>query len=158
MPSRLRDAAALLLFVLVAAVVAGFAAQFQPGPWYDALRKPPGNPPAWVFGPVWTALYLAMAISAWLVWRTRDPRSPMALRLWATQLLLNGMWSWLFFGQHRMGAAFVEIVVLEVAIVATAISFCRVRPAAGWLMVPYAFWVGFASYLNAGLWWANRAG
>ena len=126
------------------------------GAWYDALRKPSFNPPSWVFGPVWTALYIMMAVAAWLVWRERGlggARGPLAL--WGVQLVLNVGWSILFFGARRPDLAFIEIVFLWAAIVATLLAFRRVRPAAGWLLVPYLAWVSFAALLNFTLWRLN---
>lgn len=146
--------------VLVGFLLATFSAglvgsQFQPGAWYAALQKPPLTPPNWVFGPVWSALYLAMGIAAWLVWRMSGVRS-LALKLWVLQLILNALWSWLYFGLQQPGWALIEIAVLLAAILSTAVLFYRVRPLAGWLLVPYAAWVSFAAYLNAGFWWLNR--
>jgi len=124
--------------------------------YFNALRKPPATPPPAVFGPAWTILYLLMAVAAWLVWReglTR--RTALALGLFAAQLTLNFAWSLIFFGQHRAGAALLEIAVLWLVILATIIAFWRVRPAAGALLVPYLGWVSFAAYLNAGIWRLN---
>lgn len=151
----MRDLAALGLFVALVALVAIFGAQFQPGPWYDGLQKPPLNPPGWVFGPVWTVLYLAIAVAGWLVWRAR-PASSKPLALWGSQLVLNAAWSMLFFGLRLPGLALVDILLLLVLLIATTVSFFRVRTLAGALFVPYAAWVCFAAYLNAGLWFLNR--
>jgi len=100
-------------------------------------------------------LYLTIAVAGWLIWRARRNRVT-ALALWGVQLALNAAWSFLFFGLQRQGLALLEIGVLLVFIVATAIVFFRVRPLAGALFAPYAAWVAFASYLNAGLWHLNR--
>lgn len=151
----MRDVAALGFFVFLVACAAFFGAQFMPGAWYADLRKPPLNPPNWVFGPVWSVLYLAIAVSGWLVWRAR-PASPRPLTLWVAQLALNAAWSFLFFGLRRPGAALLEILVLSAVLVVTTESFLRVRRLAGLLFVPYAAWVGFAAYLNAGIWYLNR--
>lgn len=151
----MRDYVALAVFVALVAGTAVFGAQFQPGPWYADLRKPPLNPPGWVFGPVWTVLYLAMAVSGWLVWRAR-PESPLPLTLWAGQLVLNGAWSLLFFGLRRPGAALVEIVALLLVLSVTTASFFRVGRLPGVLFLPYTAWVSFAAYLNAGIWYLNR--
>jgi tryptophan-rich sensory protein len=151
----MRDIAALALFVFLVACAAFFGAQFQPGLWYADLRKPPLNPPNWVFGPVWSFLYLTIAVAGWLVWRARSD-SLQPLTLWTAQLVLNAGWSFLFFGLRRPSAALLEILVLLVVIVVTTASFFRVRRLSGLLFLPYAAWVSFAAYLNAGIWYLNR--
>lgn len=151
----MRSLLSLGVFVALVGLAAYFGARFTPGPWYEALHKPPLNPPSWVFGPVWTVLYVTIAVAAWLVWRAR-PASTLPLALWCTQLLLNAAWSPLFFGLERPGLALVDISVLLPTVVATAVSFHRVLPRAGVLFVPYIAWVAFAAYLNAGLWLLNR--
>jgi tryptophan-rich sensory protein len=124
--------------------------------WYLRLRKPSFNPPSWVFGPVWSALYLMMATSAWLVWRKGGWETPrVALLLFFIQLGLNLAWSGLFFGLRRPGLAMVDILALLVAVVATAIEFRTFSRTAFWLMVPYAMWVSFASVLNFSIWRLN---
>jgi translocator protein len=125
--------------------------------WYAALRKPALAPPNWVFGPVWTALFVAMGIAAFLVWRAgwRAPAVRQALWLFGLQLGLNALWSILFFGQRAPGAALVDIVALWLAIAATIAAFARVSRSAAWLLVPYLLWVSFAVYLNAMIWWLN---
>ena len=143
------------VFLALVALTAAFGAQFEPGPWYEGLRKPPLNPPNWVFGPVWSVLYLAIAVAAWLVWRAR-PGSAQPLALWGSQLVLNAVWSLLFFGLQLPSLALVEIVILLGVLLATFVSFFRVRALAGVLFLPYAAWVSFATYLNAGLWYLNR--
>jgi len=123
--------------------------------WYAGLAKPWWTPPNGTFGPVWTALFAMMAVAAWLVWRRRAPGGRGALGLFAVQLMLNVVWSALFFGLRMPGAAFAHIVVLWLAIAATALAFRRVSPAAGLLLVPYLAWVGFAAALNFALWRLN---
>jgi tryptophan-rich sensory protein len=151
----MRSAAAFVGFIVLVALAASFGGVFQPGAWYEALRKPPLTPPNWIFAPVWSFLYLCIALAAWLVWQARrGPATPLAL--WAVQLLLNALWSLLFFGLHRPGLALLEIAVLLALVVATAAAFFRIRPLAGALLVPYTMWVAFASYLNAGVWYLNR--
>jgi tryptophan-rich sensory protein len=126
--------------------------------WYAALEKPAFNPPDAVFAPVWTALYLMMAIAAWRVWRVEDaPDRRAALGLWALQLALNLCWSYVFFGARLIGAAALEAAVLFIAVVATLRLFMRVDRAAGWLLAPYAAWAGFAAVLNVALWRLNPA-
>lgn len=151
----MHSAVALVVFLALVAAAASFGAQFVPGEWYASLRKPPLTPPSWVFAPAWTVLYLAIAVAAWLVWRSGGDRRR-ALALWCAQLVLNAAWSWLFFGLQRPGVALVEIAVLLALVVLTAIAFRRIHPLAGLLMAPYAAWVAFATYLNAGLWHLNR--
>lgn len=124
--------------------------------WYELLKKPDFNPPSWVFGPVWTTLYILMAVSAWLVWEREDQKSvKVPLFLFYAQLLLNGTWSLLFFGMGRPDLAFAEILVLWAFILAVTILFYRVRPAAGYLMIPYLVWVLFAIFLNGFIWRLN---
>lgn len=128
----------------------------MPGEWYATLRKPSWNPPAWVFGPVWTALYTMMAVAAWLVWRRGGwaaQRRPLALFL--VQLALNAGWTPLFFGLKSPGLALAEIGLLWLAIVGTLIAFARVSRAAAWLLAPYLAWVSFAAALNFALWRLN---
>jgi tryptophan-rich sensory protein len=124
--------------------------------WYATIRKPSWNPPNSVFGPVWTTLFMMMAIAAWLVWRPKGFKAAATpLTLFAIQLALNIAWSWIFFSMHQPGWAFVEIVILWLAIVATTVAFFRHSKIAGWLMVPYLAWVSFASILNFSIWRLN---
>ena len=124
--------------------------------WYAELAKPSWNPPSWIFGPVWTTLYLLMAVSAWLVWLRggwKEQRWPLALYL--VQLVLNILWTPLFFGLQRPGLAFAEILVLLVAIYATLIAFWRVRGVSGIMLRPYALWTTCAAVLNFTIWQIN---
>ena len=123
-------------------------------PWYAELDKPRWTPPNWLFGPVWTILFLAMAFAAWLVWRQTDlTAAPM--RLFLLQLILSIGWSALFFHLRSPGAAFIEIVLLWCAILMTAIAFGRIVPLAYWLMAPYLLWVSYAAVLNFAIWRLN---
>jgi len=126
--------------------------------WYPTLIKPSFNPPAWVFGPVWTLLYLMMGIAAFMVWQRGWNQGAVkaALALFAFQLLLNGLWSVLFFGMRAPGLAFAEILLLWVSIGGTVVLFWRVDPVAGMLLLPYQAWVTFAAVLNASIWILNR--
>jgi benzodiazapine receptor len=153
----MRNSALGLVLWLAASLAAGWiGSRFMPGEWYASLTKPAWTPPNAVFGPVWTALYVLMGVAAWLVWRKAGfSGAPVALGLFVAQLALNALWSYLFFGLHRPGAAFAEIVVLWLAILGTVIGFWRVRPAAGALLIPYLAWVTFASGLNVQLWRLN---
>jgi translocator protein len=124
--------------------------------WYAALHKPSWNPPNRVFGPVWTLLYLLMAVAAWLVWRTAGwPAARPALGMFAVQLALNVGWSLVFFGLHRPDWALVEIVALWGAILATLLLFRPISPLAAFLLAPYLLWVSFASVLNFAVWRLN---
>ncbi len=124
--------------------------------WYAALRKPPFNPPNAVFGPVWTVLYISMAIAAWRVWRSAPPAPRRtALVLYGVQLVLNFLWSVIFFGLRQPGAAFAEVLVLFAAVMATGAAFWRQDRWAGVIMVPYAAWVAFAGVLNLAVWRLN---
>ena len=142
------------LGVTFAAAWAG--SRFMPGAWYAALSKPAWNPPNAIFAPVWSVLYGLMAVAAWLVWRRAGfSGAGAALGLFAVQLILNALWSYLFFGRHQPGLAFGDIVVLWVAILSVVLLFLRVDRVAGALLLPYLAWVGFAAYLNFTLWRLN---
>ncbi len=149
-----REVAALAtcLAVCFAAAAAGSVATASSvGGWYQTLAKPPWTPPDWVFGPVWTTLYAAMGVAAWLVWRSTTAVRGRALALFGVQLALNVAWSWLFFGLRRIDLAFAQILVLYLAIALTVVAFARARIAAAWLLVPYLAWVSFAAVLNAAI-------
>lgn len=152
-----RQAAALAGFVgsaFAVAALGGWATASSVDTWYATLAKPSWNPPAGVFGPVWTLLYTGMGVAAWLVWRTR-PRSDSPLVVYWIQLGLNLGWSVLFFGLRAPGWALAEILALFLAVAATRSLFARVSQPAGWLIVPYLAWVAFAAALNAAIWWLN---
>jgi tryptophan-rich sensory protein len=124
--------------------------------WYASLHKPLWNPPAWVFGPAWTLLYVLVAVAAWLVWRAGGwQKRRLPLGLFLLQWLLNALWTPLFFGLHRSDLAFTEIILLWLVLAATLWSFWQVRKAAGVLLVPYLAWVIFAAVLNFTLWRLN---
>jgi tryptophan-rich sensory protein len=147
----------LVLFALLAGTLAvGFAASLATMPniagWYEGLHKPSFNPPNGVFAPVWTALYVLMAVSAWRVWRKAGLRP---LWLYVLQLALNGVWSFIFFGAHAVGAALVEIVLLLLLVLAMIGSFWNKDRIAGLLLLPYTAWVLFALVLNAAIWRLN---
>jgi len=143
-----------IVVCLGAAGIGSFLTTPSLHPWYEGLSKPRWNPPNWLFGPVWTILYLAMAIAAWLVWRKAGVTAA-PMQLFLTQLVLNVAWSALFFRLRSPGLAFAEIVVLWFAVLATTIEFWRAVPAAGWLLLPYLIWVGYATALNFSIWRLN---
>lgn len=124
--------------------------------WYASLEKPSFNPPNWVFGPVWTLLYLLMGISLYLVWKQpASSRRNTAITLFGIQYLLNMLWSFIFFQLHQVGWAFADILLLWLMIIATIIVFRPFSPAASWLLVPYIAWVSFAMLLNGAIWLLN---
>jgi benzodiazapine receptor len=150
------SAFALVLSLVLVAVVASFGGRYAPSPWYTDLAKPTWTPPNWLFGPVWTILYILMAVAAWLVWRHREhPGARSALGSYVVQLILNGLWSWIFFGQQRIGLALLDLLVLWIAVLATLILFWRVRRSCGLLLLPYLVWITFAGVLNLALWHLN---
>jgi translocator protein len=154
--SRMTSALALAVWLALCFGAASLGGIFMPGEWYAVLKKPSWNPPGWIFGPVWAALYTMMAVAAWLVWKRGGfaaQRKPLALFL--TQLVLNATWTPLFFGLHWTGIAFAEIVMLWLAIATTLAAFRPVSPAAAWLLAPYLAWVSFATMLNFALWRLN---
>ena len=145
----------LVLSLLVGGVSGGVTAKNVVS-WYPTLHKAAFNPPNWVFGPVWTALYIMMAVAAWRVWRKRDSaRIRGALALYGLQLALNFAWSLIFFGAHAIGAALVDIGLLLAAVLATAAAFHRIDRPAPLLMAPYGAWVAFATLLNFAIWRLN---
>lgn len=154
-PAQVLGLLAWLAVVFVAAAVGALASSDAPT-FYGQLAKPSWAPPAAVFGPVWSVLYLLMAVAAWLVWRERDaPGRDGALGLFVVQLGANALWSWLFFAWHQGALAFGEVLLLLALVMVTALAFWRIRRAAGWLLLPYAAWVGFASALTWAVWQAN---
>jgi benzodiazapine receptor len=156
-PSLLRLAISVGTPLLVGAL-SGFATARSVTGWYVSLRKPVFNPPSWIFGPVWTALYVLMGIALYLVWRNGWDRDVVrwAVALFGVQLALNGLWSLLFFGMQSPGWAFVEILLLWAAIATTLVAFWRVELLAGALLIPYFLWVSFAVLLNGSIWMLNR--
>lgn len=125
----------------------------MPGAWYAGLVKPSFNPPAWLFGPVWTVLYILIAVAGWRVWQ-RD-RTGWPMKLWWVQMALNFLWTPVYFGAHQIGLALVVILLMLAAILAFIASAWRQDRVAAWLFVPYAAWVAFASLLNGSIWMLN---
>jgi len=142
------------LLVTFAAPALGAVASVDAASFYAQLSKPSWAPPAWVFGPVWSALYALMGVSAWLVWRSPGSKG-VALRLFGAQLAANALWSWLFFAWHRGALAAVEVLVLLALIAATVAALWRSSRLAAALLVPYVLWVSFASVLTWAVWRSN---
>ena len=158
---RMRRAGRLVLSLflpLVAGALGGLATSQGVTDWYPTLLKPPFNPPSWVFGPVWTLLYLLMGYALYLIWDLglRNPKVRWAMYLFGLQLLFNILWSFLFFGARAPGWAFLEILVLWILITQTLVAFYRLRKWAGLLLAPYLAWVTFAGVLNFAIWTLNR--
>ena len=145
----------LLVFFAMVAAAALVGSQFGPGPWYAALQKPAWTPPNWLFAPVWIVLYIAIAVAGWSVWRSKAISVTKPILLWLLQLILNGLWSWLFFGLHRPDLAAIDIIALLVTICLFIVSAKNISAIAAWLFVPYALWVGFAAALNFSIWQLN---
>ena len=144
-----QDATGLLGFVVACVLVASSGAVFRPGAWYESLRKPWWRPPNWLFAPAWTALYIMIAISGWLVWRKAGFAGAAApLAVYGVQLLLNAAWSGFFFGLRRMDLALVDVSLLWLSILALILLFAPIDATAAWLLVPYLAWVSFAAFLN----------
>ncbi len=149
---------ALLVWVGLCFFTGWVGSRFMPGAWYLQLQKPTWTPPGYLFGPVWSFLYLTMGVAAWLVWkRSGFAGARIALILFIAQLALNGMWSWIFFGMQRPGLAFAEILILWGMILITLLTFWRSSATAGVLFIPYLAWVSFAAVLNCTIWQLNKS-
>ena len=147
---------AFLALCLAISAIGGLITAASVGTWYQTLQKPVFNPPDWVFAPVWTLLYLMIAVAGWRVWRIAGVAGARAgMAAYAAQLALNLAWSYLFFGARMIGLALAEIVLLLGVICVNALLFWRKDQVAGWLLVPYAAWVTFACALNFALWRLN---
>lgn len=161
MPSSMsgsQQAVGLVAWILIsfAAAAIGGIASANAGSFYLDLARPDWAPPASVFPPVWTILYLLQGIASWLVWRLGGfGAARTALTLFLVQLAVNALWSWLFFAWHLGAIAFFEILVLLVLIVGTIAAFWRIDRLAAVLLLPYLAWVTFASFLNYSIWQMN---
>jgi len=138
----------LLVFVALVAAAAFVGASFPPGPWYATLTKPAWTPPDWLFAPVWTALYAAIAVAGWRLWRRTAGRFTPPLALWGVQLVLNAAWSWIFFGLRRPGWALLDVALLFACTLGFIWTARRESPVSAALFFPYALWVLFATALN----------
>lgn len=147
-------AVSLVLF-LVLVLGGGLAIGFvtAPGEWYAGLNKPAFNPPPWLFGPVWTVLYVLIAVAGWRIWHSE--RNSRAMQMWWIQLALNFLWSPVFFGAHQIGLALIIIMMLLAMTLGFIATAWRLDRPAAWLFVPYAAWVGFATLLNGSIWMMN---
>ena len=145
----------LLLPLSVGAVAGMFTSQAVPI-WYASLNRPSFNPPNWVFGPVWTTLYILLGISFFLIWKENPSKERnLAIKVFSIQMLLNFAWSFLFFYFNLIGVAFIEIILLWISIAAMIYLFYKIKPFAAYLNIPYLLWVSFATILNAGYYFLN---
>jgi tryptophan-rich sensory protein len=149
----MRNWKSLIVFLLITFAAAATGAISQPDAWFNALAKPSFMPPTWLFAPVWSLLYFLMAVAVWRVYRIDGIHG--AIVLWIVQLVANALWTPLFFGLHRIDFALVDIVALDVLLIATTIAFFRRERIAGALMIPYLAWVGFATALTFAIWRLN---
>ena len=160
MNTRLRSAAALIVCMgtcLLVGVSGSLVTATSVREWYPLIQKPWWTPPSAAFGPVWTVLFVLMGVSAWLIWRDSvGSKRRTALLIFVTQLVLNGAWSFLFFGLRSPGWAALEIVLLWSFIVATLLAFARISRLAAGLLLPYLLWVSYAAALNVAIWNLNR--
>jgi translocator protein len=148
---------ALIVFVGACFIAAATSALFPPGDWYERLAKPSWRPPNWLFAPVWSAIYLTIAVSGWLVWRKYGlAGATWPLAIYVLQLVLNAAWTPIFFGLRRPDLAFFEIILLLMAIAATIAIFYPIHTGAALLLVPYLAWVTFAAALNYSVWRLNQ--
>jgi tryptophan-rich sensory protein len=158
--SAAKQALGLAGWLLASFVVGGIGsvASINAAGFYGQLTQPSWAPPAWLFGPVWSVLFVLMAVSAWLVWRKHGFRgADAALKLYAAQLVANALWTWLFFAWQQGALALVEIAMLWLLILATILAFWRLHRLAALLLLPYIAWVSFAAALNFALWRLNPA-
>ncbi len=153
-PGALISTLALLGFLVLSFATSAVNIAFGPDEWYASLERPFFTPPNWLFGPAWTLLYICMSVAALLVWRRVGLRSA-AMAWWFVQLVLNALWTPLFFGLRSPGLALFEMSFMWAAILICMLHFRPISKAAFWLMVPYLAWTSFAWVLNFGFWWLN---
>jgi tryptophan-rich sensory protein len=145
----------ILLPLSVGAIAGMFTSQAVPV-WYASLNRPSFSPPNWVFGPVWTFLYILLGISFFLIWKEEASKErDLAIKVFSIQMLLNFAWSFLFFYFNLIGAALIEIILLWTSIAAMIYLFYKIKPFAAYLNIPYLLWVSFATILNAGYYFLN---
>ena len=151
--------AIVVVICLVVGYVSGMVTRTSITTWYPTLVKPSFNPPNWIFAPVWTSLYVMMGVAAGFIWNqitTQKAAVTKALQFFTIQLVLNALWSYLFFGLHNLMLATIEVVLLWLMIFETYSQFAKINKTASYLMLPYLALVSFASVLTASIWWLNR--
>lgn len=147
--------AVCIAICLALGLFSGFSTVESINSWYRFINKPSWNPPNWIFGPVWTLLYILMGIAVALIWHTQHQNKKTAITFFVIQFALNIAWSFIFFNLHAIGWAFMEIIVMLFFIAITIFSFYKISKPAAWLMVPYLIWVLFATVLNGTIWHLN---
>jgi benzodiazapine receptor len=157
--NKISRIAIVVIICLAVGYLSGMVTRASITTWYPTLVKPSFNPPNWIFAPVWTSLYVMMGVAAGLIWNqitTQKLAVTKALQIFAIQLVLNALWSYLFFGLHNLMLATIEVVLLWLMIFETYSQFAKINKTASYLMLPYLAWVSFASVLTASIWWLNR--
>ena len=157
--NKISRIAIVVIICLAVGYLSGMVTRASITTWYPTLVKPSFNPPNWIFAPVWTSLYVMMGVAAGLIWNqitTQKAAVTKALQFFTIQLILNALWSYLFFGLHNLMLATIEVVLLWLMIFETYSQFAKINKTASYLMLPYLAWVSFASVLTASIWWLNR--
>ena len=157
--NKISRLAIVVIICLAVGYLSGMVTRASITTWYPTLVKPSFNPPNWIFAPVWTSLYVMMGVAAGLIWNqitTQKAAVTKALQFFTIQLVLNALWSFLFFGLHNLMLATIEVVLLWLMIFETYSQFAKINKTASYLMLPYLAWVSFASVLTASIWWLNR--
>jgi tryptophan-rich sensory protein len=157
--NKISRIAIVVIICLAVGYLSGMVTRASITTWYPTLVKPSFNPPNWIFAPVWTSLYVMMGVAAGLIWNqiiTQKVAVTKALQIFAIQLILNALWSYLFFGLHNLMLATIEVVLLWLMIFETYSQFAKINKTASYLMLPYLAWVSFASVLTASIWCLNR--
>lgn len=157
--NKISRIAIVVIICLAVGYLSGMVTRASITTWYPTLVKPSFNPPNWIFAPVWTSLYVMMGVAAGLIWNqiiTQKAAVTKALQFFIIQLVLNALWSYLFFGLHNLMLATIEVVLLWLMIFETYSQFAKINKTASYLMLPYLAWVSFASVLTASIWWLNR--
>ena len=156
--NKISRIAIVVIICLAVGYLSGMVTRASITTWYPTLVKPSFNPPNWIFAPVWTSLYVMMGVAAGLIWNqitTQKSAVTKALQFFTIQLVLNALWSYLFFGLHNLMLATIEVVLLWLMIFETYSQFAKINKTASYLMLPYLAWVSFASVLTASIWWLN---
>jgi tryptophan-rich sensory protein len=157
--NKISRIAIVVIICLAVGYLSGMVTRTSITTWYPTLVKPSFNPPNWIFAPVWTSLYVMMGVAAGFIWNqitTQKAAVTKALQFFTIQLVLNALWSYLFFGLHNLMLATIEVVLLWLMIFETYSQFAKINKTASYLMLPYLAWVSFASVLTASIWWLNR--